>query len=168
MNGELAALDFEKWLYDHPDLEQYIGNDLYLEFISFNFKTDSKYNLFKILEKIVSLGEYETYKLLTRLDDTLTSPSNLPELIEFFYDQYCDGYYFLQTIALGYALPIINHRETGSDIVFEFTPSSHEELKAAITEVITWIEQRKVILTGTKDELNRCEFIDLRETKDRE
>lgn len=167
ISGKITTPDFETWLYTHPELEDHIGPDLYLSLISFRFKTDSRYNLIKILEAVVDMGEYETHKLLSQLNEAQTPSPSLPELLELFYYQYCDGYYFLQKIALGYGLSVVIHRENG-DTEFEVTPGFFEELQTDIAQVIQWIEEKKIVLTGTRDNLNRLEYTDLREPYDRE
>ena len=167
ISGKITTPDFETWLYSHPDLEEHIGPDLYLNLISFRFKTDSRYNLIKILEAVIDMGEYETSKLLSQLKEAQTPTPGLPELLELLYYQYCDGYYFLQKIALGCCLSVVIHKENG-DTEFEITPASFEELQADVDQVIQWIEQKKIVLTGARDNLNRLEYIDQREPHDRE
>ncbi|WP_343704042.1 hypothetical protein [Chitinophaga sp.] len=165
--GKITTPDFETWLYAHPELEGYIGPERYLSLISFRFKTDSRYNLIKILEAVIDMGEYETHKLLSRLKEAQTLIPGLPELLELFYYQYCDGYYFLQKVALGQGLSVVIHKENGN-AEFEITPASFEELQTDIAQVIQWIAEKKIVLTGTRDNLNRLEYIDQREPYDRE
>jgi hypothetical protein len=38
--GDTPSLQFELWLYSLPELETFLGSDLYLELISFNFKNE--------------------------------------------------------------------------------------------------------------------------------
>jgi hypothetical protein len=67
MHGDIDLLEFEKWIYKNKDLE-----NTYLDLIELNYKKSGvRYELFKKLEAIVSLGEYQKWKLLTSLDNAL-------------------------------------------------------------------------------------------------
>lgn len=49
---DLSALDFEQWIYAHPELETYFGSETYLEVIASGFVQDYHvYDLRKLLRK---------------------------------------------------------------------------------------------------------------------
>ena len=78
---------------------------------------------------------------------------------------YCDGYYFFNDLGLGYGLACEVPRKYGdswvelsekqkSDIINSFYPQIESDIKRALD----WIKNKKIILTGTKNEMDRWEF----------
>jgi hypothetical protein len=105
--GDKTILEFEQWLYTDKTLESVLNDEDYLDLISFGYKApNTKYELFKLLEKHIDLGEHEKRKIKMLLEKVLNRDKELPEVLITFYDLYCDGYIFLQNLGLGYGLVI--------------------------------------------------------------
>jgi|GEM_PF-1994696 len=45
---EISTLAFEKWIYETPEIETFLGSELYLKLISLNFGDQEKVNAFKV------------------------------------------------------------------------------------------------------------------------
>jgi hypothetical protein len=173
LEGDISIENFEKWLYENKDLEKTLNPDDYLDLISFNYKQGgAKYNLCKLLERYVDLGNYETYKLLKLLNRAKEKNKDLAEILVQFYDLYCRGYGFLRYIGIHYGLAIeiegrdfwsAEMREEHEMIIKSFSP----ELDNQLQQIIDWLISGKIILTGTKDELNRFEYQDFRTEKEK-
>lgn len=73
LNKEISIPDFEKWIYDNPDLEFEIGNGFYTYLISFDFKShDLIPYISGLVEKCFDWIEYEkwrTIRLLSMIND---------------------------------------------------------------------------------------------------
>lgn len=172
MHGDIDLGEFEKWIYENKDLESIIPSDKYFELIELNYKkSGAKYELFKILESVISLGEYQKWKLMTLLDKALLRDKSFPQLMEEFYDLYCDGYYFLYDLGLGYGLlftvppsqyKVNSWDELTSDQKSEFIDDLFPKIETEILKVKDWITKGKIVLTGTMDELNHFDFEDFR------
>ncbi|MEA5403217.1 hypothetical protein VB776_09850 [Arcicella sp. DC2W] len=172
LSGDKTALEFEQWLYADKRLETILNSDDYLDLISYGYKTDNaKYGLFRLLEKHIDKRQLETRRIRKLLTKSLNRNKELPEILMTFYDLYCKGYNFFDSLGLGYGLRvevpgINNYEETWDDLneVEQATllNSFYPDLETEINKVISWLDTGKVILTGIKDEYNHFEYIDKR------
>ncbi|WP_027421140.1 hypothetical protein [Crocinitomix catalasitica] len=172
--GKVTLHEFENWIYTNKSIESLIGEDQYLELISFNYKKDgAKYELVNLLsEKFIGLGDYEKWKLLNSLNIALLRDNRLANVLREFYDLYCYGYHFLNDLGLGYGLTIEvpptpqynaeSWEELSKNEQNEILESFYPQLQLDIERTIEWIENGKIILTGTKDEIGNYEYEDLR------
>jgi hypothetical protein len=172
MSGCIPIEDFEQWVYSNEELEAALSDDDYLALLSLNYKrSGAKYELFNLLQSFTSVSEYETLKLTRLLNEAKIRDIKLPGTLAQFYDLYCDGYYFLQKLGLGlglsmYVLPAPYKVEHWSELkeselkdLINRIPSS---LENEVDEVLKWLEEGKIVLTGAKDQYNHHEFIDNR------
>ena len=173
LSGDKTILEFEQWLYADKQLETVIDSDDYLDLISFGFKSENaKYGLFRLLEKHIDKGELETRRIYGLLTKALNRDKELPKILVTFYDFYCKGYNFFDNLGLGYGLAIEVPRieNTKADTCDELTQeqksnlldSFYPDLETEIKKVIYWLDNRKVILTGIKNQYNHFEYIDNR------
>jgi len=172
MHGDMDLEEFEKWVYENKDLEKAIPPDTYLDLIELNYKKPGvRYELFKKLEAIVSLGEYQKWKLLTSLDNALLKDESFPRLMMGFYDLYCNGYYFLDDLGLGYGLTftvppskfqVDTWDELRSDQKSDYISELFPKIEKEILKVKGWIAKGKIVLTSEKDELDRYCYNDFR------
>ena len=173
LSGDKTILEFEQWLYADKQLETVIDSDDYLDLISFGFKSENaKYGLFRLLEKHIDKGELETRRIYGLLTKALNRDKELPKILVTFYDFYCKGYNFFDNLGLGYGLAIEVPRieNTKADTWDELTQeqqsnlldSFYPDLETEIKKVIYWLDNRKVILTGIKNQYNHFEYIDNR------
>jgi hypothetical protein len=173
LSGDKTILEFEQWLYADKQLETVIDSDDYLDLISFGYKSENvKYGLFRLLEKHIDKGELETRRIYGLLTKALNRDKELPKILVTFYDFYCKGYNFFDNLGLGYGLAIEVPRieNTKADTWDELTQeqqsnlldSFYPDLETEIKKVIYWLDNRKVILTGIKNQYNHFEYIDNR------
>jgi hypothetical protein len=170
LNGYKTVLEFEQWLYADKQLETVIAPDDYLDLISFGYKSDNaKYGLFMLLEKHIDKGKLEAKRIYRLLTKALNRDKELPEILMTFYDLYCKGYNFFDTLGLGYGLAVEvpysqadSWDELNSEQQQNLINSFYPDLEMEIKKVISWLDNGKVILTGIKDEYNHFEYIDNR------
>ena len=177
MSGLIPIEDFEQWVYTNEELEIALSDDAYLALVSLNYKkSGAKYELFKLLQSITSVSEYETLKLTRLLNAAKIRDIKLPGTLAQFYDLYCDGYYFLRKLGLGlglsmYVLPApykVEHRsELKESELKALVNSIPLSLENEVNEVLKWLEEGKIVLTGTKDQYDHREFIDNRSDADK-
>lgn len=173
LNEEKTILEFEQWLYADTQLENVLNEEDYLELISFGYKEENaKYYLSKMLEKHIDKGEFETrriYKLLLR---ALERDKELPQILMIFYDLYCKGYQFFDNLGLGYGLSVEipsvknslaeNWDELNNNEQNNLLNSFYPKLETEIKKVISWLDAKKLILKGVKDDHNQYDYIDNR------
>lgn len=169
--GNIEISRFEAWVYSSTDLESILNQDDYLELISLDFKSHHiKYEIEKILEKYIDLGRFERQRIVSLLYDALKSKKDWPDILRRFYGMYCNGYYFFEDLGLGYGLtcevpPSKYGVETldeldevqKNEIIDSFFPQIEYDINCAID----WIENSKIILTGTRNEIGHWEFIEI-------
>lgn len=178
IKGVISLDDFEQWLYADKELEKYLKSDDYLDLISLSFKkSGAKYELWNLLKKHIDLGAFETYKILTLLNEAKQKNERLPYILMEFYNLYCIGYTFFQDLGLGIGLTVEvprvdnNTAETWDELTSEqqkemlarFSP----ELDECIEQVILWLDTKKIILTGEQDEIGHYDYEDLRTEEER-
>ncbi|MBW4583467.1 MAG: hypothetical protein KME42_28210 [Tildeniella nuda ZEHNDER 1965/U140] len=176
LDGEECLATFEQWVYATNDLENGLTNDDYLKLISLDFsKRSSKYETDEILKRYIDAGEYETWKLRKLLMAVLEHDQNLPIALSQLYELYCDGYYFLDTLGLGYGLHIrVPPTNYSSD---DWQGLSHEEqhqllgslLPQVISEaqtVLAWLDEGTIVITNKQGESGAYLYFDRRSSAD--
>lgn len=177
VNGALGIEEFENWLYINNDLENILSRDDYLGLISLNFRSKHiKYEIEKILVKYIDYSKFEKKRVLSLLYRASESRKDLPDILREFYNMYCHGYYFFEDLGLGYGLTCevppskyssdnweeLNEKEKNG-IISSFFP----QIESDIQRAINWIKNDKLILTGTKNELDYWEFEDYRNDEEK-
>jgi len=165
-NYEITLHDFADLFYEsYKDFEPYMCPDDYLELISFDFDNSyAMYELHKLVKKHINLGEIETRKLLSLLDDARKKSDKTPYALEMLYHLYCDGYYFLQAIGLNYGLCVVvpynnlgvNHwselkKQDQEAILNRFYPKLTEECD----RIISLLKNKTIVPMGERDEMGR-------------
>ncbi|WP_271811326.1 hypothetical protein [Clostridium beijerinckii] len=160
LKGNITILEFEKWVYniDEELLNKSFGNDFYFELISLNYKDKHVMNeLEKLLFSKVPFGRFEEVKIRKLLEDVIDDKGILVEIIEELYDLYCDGYRFLMDIGLAYVYyGMPREHET-----YNFTEQTRTKLKSEAKRILSFLNTRKIIITG------EYEYEDLREESDK-
>jgi len=94
LNGEKSIEELENFIYSQPDLEQQLGNEIYLNLVELNFK--DKYDGAKLLDiiknRIIEEGNFETWKLKRILNDFLNEPEKTDINLDKIYHLYCGVY----------------------------------------------------------------------------
>jgi len=177
--GDTSVEDFEKWIYQTKELEKQLTGDIYYDLISFDYKQPkAKYELVKIIEQLIDLGEFETWKLRQLLRQTRERIGNYPKAITQFYDLYCKGYYFMDNLAFGYGLPldcpwskfgIDSFDKLTMEQQKQYADSFFPDIEGELKKVSDWLDSKKIILTGKRDnELGRYEFEDSRSEEEKQ
>ncbi len=169
VSGNLSLCEFEDWLYSNNELEYFLTADDYLELISFSYRKNSKYDLYKILKNHIAKSEFENWKLLKLLNAVLKRDKDEAVAIVSFYNLYCKGYYFLDNLAFGFSLPM-NYAQSDMRGIYEIDPAErqkmiegfHPQIENEIHKVIEWLNSKKIVITAVQDESDRYEFIDNR------
>jgi len=171
--------DLENFVYSNEWIREVLGEDDYLDLISINFHArDVRFQLGKILIKHVGWAEHQKEILLSDLKAILADSERTPQILGGLYDKYCDGYYFLNDLGLGYGLccvvPHIDGKsydswedlntEQQQRILRSFLP----QLKSDVRRALEWIESGKIVLVNKRDELNRMEFEDFRTIEEKQ
>ena len=178
IKGDISLDDFEQWLYADKKLEKQLRSEDYLDLISLSFKkSGAKYEIWVLLKKHIDLGEFETYKMLELLKEAQQKTGRLPNILMEFYDLYCKGYNFLLDLGLGIGLavevPKVNSgtADTWDELTLEqqkeLLESFSPELEVCIQQVINWLENKKIILTGEQDAIGHYDYEDLRTEEER-
>lgn len=172
LDGEESLSNFEQWVYATNDLEKILNDADYLKLISLDFsKQDAKYELDKLLKSYIDISEYETWKLRKLLNMFLDKKENLAQLLSQFYELYCDGYYFLDILGLGYGLLIQVPPSKYSSEVWEGLSNYQktELLESLLPEamneaqkVLSWLDTNKIVITNEQNYLGYCSYIDRR------
>ncbi len=153
LNSEISISEFEQWVYSHADvLENELADDIFLELISFRYQlSGAKYDLSKLLRTLIDEADYEKYRILKLLNDTLIYSPNSRQNIAQFYDLYCEGYDFFNDLAFPYGLdavaPLQNEEDTGA-MVKNYYP----KITTEIQKVISWIENKEIVLKPLSEE----------------
>lgn len=170
--------EFEHWVYKSPDAETFFSPDDYLELISLNYSSKFIRNdIETIVTKYIDYGKFETLKITRLLHEAMLKESSAGEtLIEFYY-MYCDGYYFLEDLGLGFGLSCVvppskysanSWYELSDDDKNDLINSFYPRIIAYLNRVLEWIMDRKVVIKGTKNDLGYWEYIDYRTLEEKQ
>ena len=185
LDGQITVTDFEQWVYKTEILEEVLNSDDYLELISVYFTQrnethylDCRDRINNIIEKYISIAEYETWKLESLLNDFLNRKGNLVKILEQFYDLYCHGYRFLDNLGLGHGLDFScylteidepNFRYffpktlTATEIEREIEQKVNNilpEVDEEIRKVLSWLEQGKIKIIDDPTFFYGVDYID--------
>ena len=162
LNDDIGILVFEQWLYENKQLEHVLNDEDYLELISFGYKQKAaKYELRKLLQRVINGPKYEKWRLLEMLAAVLKKDKKMPLILMDFYDLYCHGYTFLYKLGMEYGLNVIVP-SMGSAYTWEELPlkdqekllqSFFPEIENEVVKVIDLLNHGQVVPMGKIDEL---------------
>lgn len=158
--GNLNIQEFEKWVYeiDEELVDEHFGRGFYFELASLNYKNKYATNdLEKLLFSKVPFGRFEEMKIREILTYVIDDKGDLVELIEELYDLYCDGYSFLRYIGLA----SLFHGMPRENETYNFTDQTQINLKCEARRILSFLDTRKIIITG------KYKYEDLREEADK-
>ena len=175
--NEIEQSEFEEWVYSEKKLVELLLPEDYLDLISLNYHTPSSlYDARKILMKYIKISECYEWHLKSILLKIIDRPIDVYKYIQQCYDLYCDGYYFLDDLGLGFGLPVIAFNEeigikydnkmkitTQEELIDGFYP----EIIAEVEKVICWLEKGKIKITGHSGEYQGIEYDDNRTTEEK-
>ncbi|AFY73225.1 hypothetical protein Syn7502_01116 [Synechococcus sp. PCC 7502] len=165
LNGSEPITEFEPWIYQTKVLEDILSKDDYLYLISLDFSNKwVKYKIDNILRRYIDLGEYETWKLKHLLFAFINEDGNPQQLLDDIYDLYYDGYYFLESLGLGYELCL----ESWADLSrSQELDSFLQRARGEAQEVLSWLETNKIVIKTAHDDRNHFSVIDTRTEKEK-
>lgn len=100
---QISINTFEEWVYDNPSIEDIIGKEVYLDIVSINFNDRHVFHeLEKLLCRHINFGEMEFERIRGLLESIITGQSDIYDLMETIYDDYCRGYTFLRFLGLSF------------------------------------------------------------------
>ncbi len=163
----------EAFVYANEWIRDIIGEYDYLELISINFRArDVRYQLGEILIKHVGWAEHQKELLMSDLEAILRGSEKTPQLLASLYDRYCQGYYFLNDLGLGYGLscecPTVDGKtyDSWDDISPEqqrrVLRSFQPQLGSDVRRALEWLKTGSIVLVSKRDELQHVEFEDNR------
>lgn len=107
-----SLFEFEQWLYMHDELEEFLGQSEYIEFISRDYKGKYAYqDTRNQIQRIINTGDFEQERIVAYLFSLIQNPNNFLEIAAKIYDEYCNGYSFLRYIALTYITTSDEYKE---------------------------------------------------------
>lgn len=174
---QLQLNKFENFIYQKSS-ERYFDADDYLTLISINYRLNlSRYKVIKVLERYADFGKLEAFRVVAILKNALNNDINLGKYLIDIYELYCDGYSFLETIALRYGLICTyTSKDYEGETWYELSNTDKQRfhdmllpnLNEHLVKAINWIKDGKVKFTGEKNEINQWEYVDLRVRKDKD
>ena len=178
ISRKVEISDFEKWVYSEKELEKLLTYDDYLALISLSYTTPSTlYEAEKILKKYIKIEKYHEWYLRKILQKIIERPNNVYKYISQTYDMYCDGYYFLENLGIGYGLsievpPSCYSAQSWENLepieqkilVGTYYPSVQKEAE----KVIYWLDSKKIVLTGHSGDYQGIEYKDNRKPEEKE
>jgi hypothetical protein len=178
ISKEIGLKEFEQWVYSEKRIQELLATDEYLDLISLNYKTPSSlYDAEKILRKYVDIGKCYEWQLKVVLQKVIDRSSDAHKYIERCYDLYCDGYYFLDNLGLGYGLmaavpPEKYNAENWKELSARAQQKLMDDCYPAVAEeakkVIQWIESGKIVLTGHAGGYQGIEYEDNRTAEEKQ
>ena len=156
LRENLSISDFEKWVYsiDEKLIDRFFGEGFYYELIDLNYKNKYVINeVEKLLYNKITFGKFEEMNIRKVLESITEDEANLPEMTEKLYDLYCNGYSFLRYLGLAF---IFNDTPKKNE-TYKFFDESRMKLKHEAQRIISFIDTRKIVITG------EFEYEDLRE-----
>jgi hypothetical protein len=172
LKHKMSIQIFEHWVYGTKELESELPEDIYTDLISLNFKGKYAHNeLEKIIGSFVHNGKFEIKRITKYLKSIINRDENCAESIEMTYDLYCSGYAFLRRLGLTYGLlisypPAGNYQKSWNEInkreQDELLDKLYPEIIVDATNALKWIENERIIIKDSINELGDYEYDDLR------
>ena len=173
LNEEIRVEELEKWVYQTRELELNFDEEDYLKLISLDFSSlHARHEIEKILKKYIGYGEYETWKVKKLLVNILGRKEELPNTLIDLYTLYCQGFYFLDNLALGFGIEVQSMLDEGvskdsievQQLVDSFLPKVRHEAE----RVLSWLEEEKIKIRDEYDDLGDIQFVDKRTALEKE
>lgn len=181
LQGTIGIEAFEAWVYESQVLEDVLSEEDYYELIAFHYqKPFALRELHPILEKHLIPGEFETWRLRRLLAQISREHEELIHILTSLYDLYCEGYRFLEKLALDYGLvlkyPPLKSRQYHAGHWSELEPTEREELldeffphiEAEVERVLKWLDEGKIVITGHDERYGTLQFKDRRTDEEKE
>ena len=174
LNNEVSMASFETWLYGQEDLEDYIGEELYIPLISINFKDkDALYGIEYIIGDFLNYETLLDRKIRNYLRDIIYRSDNFVPSILALNKLASQGYDFLNNLTEVYGKAFMQ------EYIYPhlWERLSHYDQKAAINRVfqgakkeaeriLLWLDTGKIKLVNQEEEPYE-HYLDFREEEER-
>ena len=171
--GTLSLADFEQWLYEkEAAVAAEVSPELHQQLLQFNYR--SKYaeaEFHKLFIAPMDWQCYEYWRLYRLLDSIIQKDAFYADSLASVYELYCQGYTFLEQLALGYGLRLVagfdreitDWQKVPEVDKLRLLGHDYEKVATAAEQVKNWLKKEQIVLTGKRyGELNRLEFEDKR------
>ncbi|WP_421799016.1 hypothetical protein [Haliscomenobacter sp.] len=158
LDSKLSSHDFETYLYSSETLESELGNELYLELISINYKhTDCRSAVNKLISPFLNYGEMHKTMITNTINNILAKKVNILDGISELNGWCWKGYTFLGEIDI-----ISDIGDAGRSVIHIIKDSDTEDeirnkieryepgLIPFLENVKTRLSDGKIVLTGKK------------------
>jgi len=106
LDDEVLRGELENWAYTTSGLEAFIGSN-YIELISLDYRSEGVvFEAKNLLSKHINQGEYLDWHLKKHLTAILQRTENVYINIYHLYDLYCQGFEFLEALAMDFCIYI--------------------------------------------------------------
>ena len=107
LEGDICLSDFENWVYGSVELEALIGEDLYLELVSVDFRREAaRYESERTIFSVIGRNELIEWRLCRLMNRIIARPADVHADILLAYRLYCRGYRFLAKIGMTYGITV--------------------------------------------------------------
>lgn len=167
LDSKLSSSDFETYLYSTKSLESELGNELYLELISINYKhTDCRSAVNKLISPFLNYGEMHKAMIINTINGILSKKVNILNGISELSHWCWKGYSFLGEIDI-----IADIGDAGRSVIHIIEDSdSEDEIRKKIERfepgLIPFLENIKtrlsdgtIVLTGKKLEDHQSRIV---------
>lgn len=144
-NDKVSVSDFECWIHENYSLEQELGETLYLDLISLNYKNQNiKYQLKELIGHLINYESLHKIQILEILNNLKNHEGNAKSHIHQLYQYAIIGNDFLAETTV-----IANYDEQGKSILYFFYKKEESQYWDIIHKFdntfFNWVE--KTILT---------------------
>jgi hypothetical protein len=179
LDGRTPLAEFERWVYATPALEDLFDRDSYIDLLAADFRDQSSVaQVESQLEARIDHGDYVTWQVRSELAVILRrDEADLPNALDRIYYWYCDGLYFLDNLALGFALgvrvPLSTYPADGWEDLSAtdqatILASLYPAIAGEAARVLRWLDEGTIVITGGQLTYDcRLEFLDYREPAER-
>ncbi|MBH5317681.1 hypothetical protein I6N90_07685 [Paenibacillus sp. GSMTC-2017] len=147
--NNLNLKQFELWIYEHEELENYFGSKEYLDFISRDYSNKYAFDeTKKQIRNVIKLERFEQERLISLLTSLtqITSIKECSGVMEALYDDYCKGYDFLKAMALIYLCSVETDSVTMN--LVHLDDIQRQKICSEALRLLHDFENKKLIITG--------------------
>lgn len=146
LNGFISLENIEDFIFFNIDeIKNIFSKEDYFYIIDFDFKDKNSYKRIEdLILKYINISEFEVYRLITILENIC----NIDNLLKI-YDEYCKGYYFLDILAIDYALDLstaIYELEISKDDLNSKINNLSTNLIFEANKIISYLKNEKIVI----------------------
>jgi hypothetical protein len=160
-NKDSSASEFEQWVYSNSELETEIGEHIYSELISLDFKDNSiRIQVKELVDSIIDYAQLHRNEIMAILDKLISQKSNPLDEIRKLFQWAEKGYTFLASTDI-----IGNFGEQGKSVVHSINNEMSNETQwnklieidsnfiNELRSLKERIENNQIVFTGEKEDI---------------